>query len=732
MTTGKKTHKQVTIALIGAPNVGKTALINSLAGSRLKVGNWAGVTVEKKEATVTYEGSTFHVVDLPGVYSLNPYTEEEKVTNSFLLDTPPDIIVNVVDATNLERNLVLTTQLLDMGIPMIVALNFWSAFQDQGNILKLPRLEELLRCSIVPLEATKKKSVEKLLHTIATTHSQNLPPSCLPLEDHVEKPLESIQMAISRRGGGTSANLRFRALQCLQQNNRELLQSLDQKTQEHIQTQVNGLEHLYQQEVQTLLAEQRYGVVQAILHQTYTKPSALKKSVTETLDVVALHPTFGIPVFLLLLYAVFKITFDGSGAFIDWVDGFANDFVGGQLFALLAFFQVPEWLVSFFLDGVIGGVGTVLTFLPLMVILYFFLAVLEESGYMARAAFVMDRLLRPFGLNGRAFIPLLVGFGCNVPAVYATRTLSSRRDKLIIGFLLSFMSCGAKLPIYALFTAIFFAQHQALVVLALYVLGIGTAVAWALIAKSRFSVAEDEFFFIELPPYRFPTLQMLWSSIWHRTSEYVQKAGTMITVVVIMIWALINLPYGVPPEQSVLGTVSRTITPIFRPLGFGTSWQATASIVPGFLAKEAVIGALGAAYGGILEDVADGAGGEESGSEVAEERDAFFVALGKQFVAFGEACVVSVQDVTASFIPGTFALDHEEDSFLFQRIRRDFSPSSALAFMVFNLLLVSCVPVMGALRQEFGTRYLVTVLGLTTCTAYLIALIVYQLSSLFF
>lgn len=652
------TSSHLQVALVGNPNVGKTALVNSVAGSRLKVGNWPGVTIEKKEVTYKWQDTTIKLVDLPGIYSLQTQSIEEKITSKYLQKQPIDLIVNVIDSTNLKRSLYLTSELLSLGIPIICVFNYWTKFQKLGGQIDLQTFCEKCQITAISLEANKAVSKAKLSNIIIKT-------ALTPL-----KPLQSKHQSppfTDWKSGKVS------------------------RSQD---------------------AHKRHNWVEKIIAEHAKLPGHTMKDWTDKIDEIALHPVWGLVTLTIILYLIFKIPFDASDPFINWVDTFFQ-FIANWLGLLLQNIQTPLWLQSFILDGVLAGVGTVLTFIPLLFFLYLLLAILEESGYISRIAYLFDRLLKPFGLQGRAFIPLLIGLGCNVPGVYATRTLAHGHERRLTATIISFVSCGAKLPIYSLFTAAFFLKNQALVVLGLYLLGIFTALLWASILQRTTYQGHYSPLLLELPPYRLPTFMMLYNGVSHKIKQFITQAGTLITAVIIMIWALVNLPFGAPIEKSVLGQVSKAATPIFQPLGFGDSWQATAAIIPGFLAKEAVVGGLATLYN--IQET------EET------QLESFNDDLLKQGQSLIKASWQSVKSIFASLLPGILNLEDSPDTRLQNAIKKDLSPAAALSFMVFNLLLMSCVAVMGAMKQEFGAKFMLKTLAMTISTAYLASLLTYQI-----
>lgn len=711
---------ELVVAFAGNPNVGKTALINSLAKSKLKVGNWPGVTVEKKEALFTYQDINIRLIDLPGTYSLTPHSIEERVCRDFLVNTPPDLIVNVIDTSNIERNLFLTSQLQELNTPMILALNMWDEFEDRGYLLDIASLESNLGIKAIPTVGPAQKGTEELLDAIIEQCGKRPIPHHLSFEKLVEDEVQTCITAIELELYAKGVSHRWLALRLLE---------FDQYTIENIKNNFGinlspwlkerktQLEKGLQKKLSTYFSDIRNQYITTTLNQALKKPTTKKIELTDRIDKLFLHPLLGIPVFWGILYLVFKITFDLSGPFIDWVDGFINGFIIKWATISLEALSLPTFMISLITEGLIGGVGLVLTFVPLLICLYLLLALLEESGYMARAAFLMDRFMAKIGLHGKAFLPLLVGLGCNVPGVYASRALDNETDRKLTISVLSFFSCGAKLPIYALFTAVFFQKNQALIIFLMYLIGVVVAIFWAAILRKTAYYQAPPVFIMELPPYRFPSFKLLWASIWVKTRSFIQDAGTVIAVTMILLWCLINLPYGAPTEDTLLAKSAKTLAPVFQLQGFGQNWEPVAAVIPGFVAKEVVVGTLAVIMK--TEEIED-----------AKTDSGFFQDIYQQIIALKDATFNALKTIVSSIIPSTFEIEQSEESSLFKAIREKFTPLTAFSYMVFNLLLLSCVAVMGAIVQEFNFKQLAYTFALTLGTAYVISGVVYQGGSL--
>ncbi len=706
--------REIVIAFAGNPNVGKTALINAISGAKLKIGNWPGVTVEKREAEFEFEGRRFRLVDLPGIYSLTPYTLEERIAQEFLLEERPDVVVNVIDVTNIERNLYLTTQLAELEIPMVIALNMWDEFKSKGFQLDVEMLSKILRVPCVPTAAVRGKGVDRLLKEVIKVYEDRVLPAKMRFKRIIEEKIQIIEEALKEKD--IPYPLRWSAIKILEKDEffLEKISPFISHMEMEIQKMRESLEEYFGEDIETVIAEQRYGYINGLVREVLKKPVERKIEITDLIDKVFLNRLLGMPIFFFLIYLVFKFTFDGSAPLIDWIDGFINGFVAKWLSIVLYGVGAPQWLVSLLIDGVLNGVGLVLSFVPLMFFLYFFMSILEESGYMARAAFLMDKIMHLVGLHGKSFIPMVIGFGCNVPAILATRVLESEKDRKLTALLIPFMSCGARLPIYALFTGLFFKKHQAEIVFLLYFMGVVVSLIVGMILQKTVFKGESHPFIMELPPYRIPTLKMLWNSIWLRTRSFIRKAGTVIAVTMVILWFFMNIPYGVSPEKTVLGRVARTISPVFYPLGFGENWKAIAALIPGTVAKEIVVGALGQLYG------------IEEQKEQVRSKTSLGEDLKDQAVELKDAVIASLKGILGGFKTTIFEME-EEESTAFKKIRDEFTPLSAFSYMVFCLLWLPCVATLGALYSEFGFGTLMLSLLLTTTVPYVVSALIYNI-----
>ena len=709
--------RAITIAVAGNPNAGKSTLINAIAGTRLHVGNWPGVTVEKKEASFEFQGRKIRLVDLPGTYSLSPYTQEEIIARDYLVGEKPDLILNVVDATNLERNLYLTVQLMELGLPVVMALNIFDEAEAKGYRIDVPAMERMLGVAVVPTAATKNRGLDELLQrslAVADQPAANRPRQ-LKYDDDVECAAEVFEKIITQSHPALAGRYPLRWLTYkLMEGDVHVRDEVNLTDARQFEEALHHLRRAHGEDIESLMADARYGLASGLTREVLVKPEFRKTEITEKIDRVVLNRFFGIPIFLAAMWLVFKLTFDLSAPFGDWIDAMANGPFKRWAAAILGGIGAPEWTVSLVNDGIIAGVGFVLVFVPVIFAMMFFITFLEGSGYMARAAFVMDRAMHSIGLHGKSFIPMLLGFGCNVPGIYATRTLENPRDKALTALLLPLMSCGARLPVYVLFVGIFFAGNSGTVIWSLYVLGIALAIVMGTIFKKTLFRGEAPMFIMELPPYRMPSFKSLCLHTWEKGKHFLIKAGTYILAVSIIVWFLLNLPWGVESKRdSYLGKTGAAIAPIFEPLGFGT-WQAASSLITGVVAKEIVVGTMGEIYAPKKEE-------KKATPPLAED-------LKEIVTSFGTAVKESAGNVAGTFGIASMSFEEEEDnSSLKAEVRQQFTPLTAYAFMVFVLLYMPCVVVAIAMRQEFGSwKWFGVAFLYQSLLAWSVALIIYQ------
>lgn len=730
----------IKIAFAGNPNVGKSALINAIAGSKLKVGNWPGVTVEKKEAMFIHKGEEIKLVDLPGVYSLSPYTLEEKITRDFILEENPDVVVNVIDSTNLERNLYLTFLLKELEKPMIMALNFYDEFAKLKYKLNMKEFQDMIEIPAIPVSALKGTGIEELLDSIITMskNKEKGKKYSLPFDKNILSIIHEVEYKILTNEKLLPAtkeySKEFLAIKFLERDS-HIIEKIKNKygvDATHLfDEEIEKLENKYDNDSETILAEGRYGTVNGILARTFTTSIKSRLDFTDKVDKILLNRVLGLPLFFLIMAGVMAFVFNGSAPFIDWVDGFFADFVGKYVGMLVE--GTPDWLSSLIIDGIVGGVGGVLTFVPVMVFLYFFLAILEESGYMSRVAFLMDKIMRKLGLNGKSFVPMVVGFGCTVPAIYATRTLEDESSRKLTAAMSPFMSCGARLPVYGLLTAAFFGAKAGLVVVSIYIFGIVVAILVGLGLKNiKGFKSENKALLIELPPYRIPSLKVILNSTWLRVFDYIKRAGTVILGIMMILWALTYFPNNGDSNSSYIAKFGHTFAPIMKPTGFGDRWETVAAIPPSIAAKEVVVGFLAQAL-----PLAD----EEVVEEEVEETT-FGEDLMEQVKGFGVAVKDSVVGMLSLDVEGLFTTPdaeeiEEEGRGIVQATANlwpndDLAPLRAYSFMVFILLVVPCVATLGAIKHEFGWRYLGFVVSIMLVVPYVASTLVFQIGKLFF
>lgn len=593
----------LTFALVGNQNCGKTTLFNQLTGSNQHVGNFPGVTVDRKDGVIKGYKNTL-ITDLPGIYSMSPYSSEEIVTRNFLLKEKPKAIINIVDATNIERNLYLTMQLLELNMPMVVALNMMDEMSGNGGTVLINELEDHLGVPVVPISAAKGEGIDELVsHVLHVAYYQEKPQFLQYFDNQaLDRCINAIEHLIEDHAKKARVPLRFAASK-LAENDSLLLEQLDlsqneKEILEHIRKQLEEESSL---DCSAAIASDRFHSIINICRQTVKKPHESKERLrSQKIDQFLTGKYIGIPAFIGIMGIVFFLTFNVIGSFLQGILENGVSIVTNYVDTLLTQAQINVALHSLIIDGIFNGVGTVLSFLPIIVTLFFFLSILEDSGYMARVAFIMDKLLRKIGLSGRSIVPMLIGFGCTVPGVMASRTLSSRRDRQMTIILTPFMSCSAKLPIYAFFTSVFFPGKGAFVMIFLYVFGILTGIIFALILKGSLFKGEPVPFVMELPNYRMPGAKNVCQLLWEKAKDFLQRAFTVIFVATIIIWFLqtFDLRFNIVAEskESILAILAGYITPIFNPLGFG-DWRISTALISGFMAKESVVSTLSILYG---------------------------------------------------------------------------------------------------------------------------------------
>ena len=589
-------------ALAGNQNCGKTTLFNALTGSNQHVGNFPGVTVDQKAGVI--KGTDHQVVDLPGIYSIRPYTQEEIVTRDFILKSRPDAIINIVDATNMERNLYLTLQLLTLQVPTVIALNMMDELVGNGGSVDVQKMSEALGVPVVPISAAKNQGITELVDTLLDTASRRVTPKVQDFcpEGPVHRCIHAVCHIIEDHAQRINIARRFCAMKLIEgeQDFFDVLE-LSQNEKELIEHTVIEMEHETGLDRNAALADMRYNFIEKVCNQCVVKAKESKEHRRSMqIDKVLTHRIFAIPLFIAIMGLVFFLTFNVVGAFLSDVMSYAIDGLTMLADRALTAYGINPVVHSLIIDGIFAGVGSVVSFLPLIVTLFFFLSILEDSGYMARVAFVMDKPLRKIGLSGRSFVPMLVGFGCSVPAIMATRTLSSNRDRKMTILLTPFMSCSAKIPIYTLFAAAFFPGHELIVMLALYFGGILVGILVALVLKNTAFKGNPVPFVMELPNYRFPSAKSVVLLMWEKAKDFLTRAFTVIFMATVIIWFMqtfdTRLNVVENSASSILAALGRLVSPIFAPLGFG-DWRMVTALVSGFTAKEAVVSTFGVILG---------------------------------------------------------------------------------------------------------------------------------------
>lgn len=667
---------QVLLALAGNQNSGKTTLFNVLTGSNQHVGNFPGVTVEKKVGQMK-EFKEASLVDLPGIYSLSPYTSEEVVTRDFILKEHPDVIINIVDATNIERNLYLSLQLMELQVPMVIALNMMDEVVNSGNAIDVDKLSHLLGIPIVPIAAVKKQGISELIRAVKKTVKH--PPQQINLDfckGEVHRAIHAIAHIVEDHAKQSGYPLRFAATKLVEGDEpmRKALQ-LHEDDLHIIEDIVESMEHALGTDREAALADMRYTYIEEICKDTvFKEQETYGQQRSEKIDAWLTHKYFGIPIFIGIMILIFYLTFAVFGGTMQgWMET-GIDLFTNWLSVTLTSAGVSPWLHALIIDGVCAGVGSVLSFLPIIVILFFFLSLLEDSGYMARVAFVMDKSLRKIGLSGRSFVPMLIGFGCSVPAIMSTRTLSSERDRKMTILLTPFMSCSAKLPIYGMITAAFFPNATALVMVSVYLLGILVAILSGLILKKTIFQGDSVPFVMELPAYRIPAAKSVLLHMWDKGKDFLHRAFTIIFVASIIIWFLQSfdwqLNYLSDSSQSILASLGSALAQLFAPLGFN-DWRAATALVSGITAKESVVSTL-------------------------------------------------------SVLTGA------SDAGLSMAIESMFTPLSAFAFLSFTVLYMPCIAAFAATKRELGSwKEAFLTVCYQTLSAYVVALLIFQIGSLF-
>jgi len=731
----QKIRAPLTIALAGNPNCGKSALFNALTGIRQKTGNWPGVTVERKMGTFRLGDREVTVVDLPGIYSLDASSLDEKVTSDYLLSHEADVIVNVIDATNLERNLYLTVQMLEMDVPMVVALNMMDIARKRGVKIDIDKLGQLLGCPVVPVVATREKGLDELKQAIVdVVAGRRTTGYRLAHEEVVEQAIADLIPDI--RCDRQHCVKHWLALKLLE-GSEALLAQADDALREKARRWRKIIRDRSGEDADIHIASSRFSHAHALARAVIKERGRLDKTLTDRIDRAVLSRWLGIPIFMAVMYLMFMFAINLGGAFIDFFDGVGAALFVDGLGALLATIGAPQWLVVLLANGVGGGLQVVATFIPIITALYLFLSVVEDSGYMARAAFVMDRAMRAIGLPGKAFVPLIVGFGCNVPAIMATRTLENERERKLTILMNPFMSCGARLPVYALFAAAFFPNNGQNLVFGLYLIGILAAIGTGLIMKRTLLPGQSTGFMMELPPYHLPSMKGVLLRTWDRVKLFLKDAGKVIVVMVVILNVLNSIgrdgSFGnEDTDQSILSAVAQTVTPVFGPMGISEdNWPATVGIFTGVMAKEVVVGALDALYSSLGDDATASPDESPAAFDLWNALQAAAATIPANLAAVGEALLDPLgldMDYARSTEAAAEAL--AVDTGVFGAMHQRFDGKiGAFAYLLFILMYFPCAATIGAIVREAGTAWAIFVASWTTGVAYTTATLFYQIAT---
>ena len=684
----------IRIALAGNPNCGKTTLFNDITGSKQHVGNWPGVTVEQKTGKYK-KNKEIEIVDLPGIYSLSPYSAEEIVARDYIVDENPDVLIDIVDGTNIERNLYLTLQVLETKIPTVIALNMMDEVEASGTKIDVKKLSKILGVPVIPIVARNGKGVNELMEAAqkiasSKTQSNDLEVFSPQVNNYITEIVGLLNDNDNQNHKSSSYEM-WQAIKILEEDE-IVIEKLPGNKRAKITSIVEKANSDFNGDTEAEIADQRYKFISEVVNKTVSKPlkanGQRKETTSDKIDKVLTNRIIAIPAFLVIMYALFSITFgEGPLGIGVWLQTIVTDFWDGPftetIMGAIESMGAADWATGLVGDGILAGVGGVVSFLPQILVLFLLMSFLEDSGYMARVAFVMDRLFRRFGLSGKSFIPLLMGYGCSVPAVMASRTLESDKDRKLTIMITPFMSCGAKLPIYLMFAATLFAGYnQTLIIYSVYMIGIVVAVIGALILSNTLFKGETSNFIMELPQYRIPTLRSVLIHAWEKVKGFAIKAGTIILGSTILIWFLSNFNFGgmCEMEDSILASIGRSIQWIFAPLGFG-EWRASVAVVTGWIAKENIVSTFGVLFGAA-----------DAVSEAAAE---------------GTAA-----------LPGLSAV---------------FTQAAAFSYMAFNLLCMPCFAAVGAIKKEMGSwKWTGITIAFQMVTAYIVAFIVYHVCMFIF
>ncbi|MGB9682368.1 MAG: ferrous iron transport protein B [bacterium] len=669
-------NRKPTVALAGNPNSGKTSIFNELTGSHQYVGNWPGVTVEKKEGKFTWKGYEINVVDLPGTYSLSAYSIDETIARNFIVEEQPDAVIVVIDSSNLARNLYLALEVLELGANVILDLNMIDEAERKGLKIDIEKISSFFNVPVVETVAVTGKGIQHLKETIIEAIGIKRNEFKIDYGEEIEREIEHLSEFIKSEKVSLRFPLRWFIIKLLEGDTQIIkeagLLDISDKIEKKLQESMMRLEKQLDSDVETFIVEKRYGIIEGLIKECVERQIGIEERLTisDKIDKIVTNKYLGIPIFLLMMWLTFQLVFKLGEPIVGIIELFF-DWLGKTISLWFTSIGLPNWIISLVRDGIISGVGSVLVFLPNILLLFLAISILEDSGYMARVAFVMDRLMHALGLHGKSFIPMILGFGCNVPAIMACRTLESEKDRILTILVIPLMSCTARLPIYALFASVFFPKNQGWVIFSLYVLGIVLAILVARIFKRIFFKHEVAPLIMELPPYRLPQIKGVFIHMWERGSQFLKKAGSIIFAGVVIIWLLASLPFGVEyaSGESLIGRVGNVLAPLLKPAGFGF-WQAGVALFFGLLAKEVVIGTLGTVYG------------------------------------VGETGLTGA-------------------------ISQNFTSLSAYSFMVMSLIYIPCIATIGVIKRETNWKWTGLAIGYSLILGWILAVLIYQIGKLF-
>ncbi len=714
------------IAIIGNPNSGKTTIFNALTGSNQTIGNWPGVTVDKLLGESNIGDKIYKVVDLPGIYSLTSFSEDERIARDYILSNNSELIIDVIDSSNFERNMFLALNLIEMNAPLLLVFNKQDILKKKNINLDIKSLESMIGVPCIGTSAKNKNDINSLKSKITEVTSLN---NKSDLEITYPNEIESI-ISNWEDKLESEKNKRWTALKLLE-NDKNTFQQITNKNlinSETIKTNIDFIENKLNETPDIVIAEYKYKFIQSLSEKFINKQNS-KPGLSDKIDKVVLNKFLGIPIFLLIMYGIFWIVMNIGGSFIDFFDIFFGSIFVDGLGSVLNSINAPTWLITILADGVGAGIQTVATFIPIMFFMFLLLTILEDSGYMARAAFVMDRFMRIIGLPGKAFVPLIVGFGCTVPAIFATRTLENKRDRYLTVFMAPFMSCGARLPVYALFGAAFFSTNSGNIVFALYIIGIVMAILTGLLLKKTLFKGEASHFVMELPNYNTPDIKSLSKHTWLKLKGFTYRAGKVIVIAVAILSILgsfgIDGSFGNnDSENSILAEIGKFITPVFEPMGIQKeNWPATVGIFTGLFAKEAVVGTLNSLYVQLDEEEEDNFNFlnsiQESFTTIPEN-------LSGIFGGFSDPLGTTLLNEDSS----TIADEIGADKSIYKKLRSNFQnqKNRAFAYLLFILLYFPCLAALGAIIQEIGPKYGWLSIIYLTVLAWIIATLYFQIT----